>query len=207
MKKLLLLTLMIAALVSCGKSPEEKAQALIGDAVKKSLYIPESYDPVETEIDSAFAPRTTQEYVENALEMCKAYKELKECESEVKSAKSSLNIYSDSYARTYMANEYRDHKSEYEAALSKKSKTEKRLNDAIEELRKMEGQKPTFIGYSAIHRYRAETNGGQTAFGTIQFLLDKDMGKIVAIFDLDSYEFKEMQETLDEMKNNGIFEQ
>jgi len=198
---------MIAALVSCSKSPEEKAQVLIEDSVKKLLYKPESYDPVETKIDSAFAPHATREYIEATIEMCKAYNELKECESEVKRAKSFLNIYSDSYAGTYMANEYRDHKAEYEAALSKKNKTEKRVNDAIEELRKMEERKPTFIGYSAIHRYRAETNGGWIAFGTIQFLLDKDMSKIVATFDLDSHEFKEMQETLEEMRNNGRFEQ
>lgn len=206
MKKLLLLTVSVALLASCGKSPEEKVQALIEDAVKKSLYIPESYDPVETKIDSAFAPHATQEYIEGTIEMCKAYREMKECESEVKSAKSTLNIYSDSYARAYMANEYRDHKAEYEAALSKKSKTEERLKGIIEDLRKMEEQKPTFIGYSAVHRYRANTNGGQTAFGTIQFFLDKDMSKIVASFDLDSYEFKEMQETLEEMKNEGIFD-
>lgn len=150
MKKLLLLTVSVALLASCGKSPEEKAQALIEDAVKKSLYKPESYDPVETKVDSAFAPHATQEYIEGTMEMCKAYKELKDCESEVKSAKSTLNIYSDSYARAYMANEYRDHKAEYEAPLSKKSKTEERLKRIIEDLRKMEEQKPTFIGYSAV---------------------------------------------------------
>lgn len=206
MKKLLFITLMIAAFASCGKSLEEKAQTLIEDAVKKSLYKPESYDPVETKIDSAFAPHATQEYIEATLEMCKAYDELKECEDEAKSAKSSLNIYSDSYARAYMRDEYLDHKAEYEAALSKKEKAEKRLDGIINELRKMDEQEPAFIGYSAIHRYRAETNGGQTAFGTMQFFLDKDMSQIVATFDLDNYEFKRMQETLEEMKNEGIFD-
>lgn len=206
MKKLLLLTAAVI-LVACGKSPEEKAQALIEDAVKKSLYIPKSYDPVETKIDSAFAPHATQDYINGTIEMCKAYKELKECESEVKSAKSSLNIYSDSYARAYMPNEYRDHKAEYDAALSKKDRAEKHLGEIIEGLRKMEEQKPEFIGYSAIHRYRANTNGGQTVFGTVQFFLDKDISKIVASYDLDSYDFKEMQETLEEMKNDGMFEQ
>lgn len=196
---------MAVAVTSCNKSPEEKAQALIEDAVKKTLYVPESYDPVETKIDSAFAPQATQEYIECTMDMCKAYNEIAKYDEKAKDAKSSMSIFSDGYSE-FGRNEYLEHKAEYEKALKKKNAAEKRMNDNLAKLRKMEEQKPTFIGYSVIHRYRAETNGGQTAFGTLQFFLDKDMENIIATFDLDDEETQDMENTLEEMEKEGIFE-
>ena len=43
-------------LSSCGKSPQDKATAYVEKDMPKSLVKPDSYDPIETKVDSAFAP-------------------------------------------------------------------------------------------------------------------------------------------------------
>ena len=56
MKRVLLGSALVALFASCSESPEEKVNTLIGEQIKKVLYHPETYDPTETQIDSAFAP-------------------------------------------------------------------------------------------------------------------------------------------------------
>lgn len=63
MERILLGALLITLFVSCGKSPEEKANALIEDDIKKVLYHPETYDPAETQVDSAFTPLMTLHFM------------------------------------------------------------------------------------------------------------------------------------------------
>ena len=54
MKKVLLFVAALMTLVACSKSPEEKANVLIKESMKKTLYHIETYDPVETLVDGAF---------------------------------------------------------------------------------------------------------------------------------------------------------
>ena len=50
-QRLLLLALASLILVGCEASTEKKIEKLINTEVKKSLLLPETYDPVETVID------------------------------------------------------------------------------------------------------------------------------------------------------------
>ncbi|MBO7115883.1 MAG: hypothetical protein J6V87_02410 [Prevotella sp.] len=54
MKKVLYLILVLIVLAACSQSPEQKAEVLIKDSLKKSLYKPDTYKPVDTKVDSAF---------------------------------------------------------------------------------------------------------------------------------------------------------
>ena len=56
MNKIFYLVLFAMVMVSCSKSKEQKAEALVKESVKKVLFKPETYKPVETKVDSAFAP-------------------------------------------------------------------------------------------------------------------------------------------------------
>ena len=56
MKKVLYLILVLIVLAACSQSPEQKAEVLIKDSLKKSLYKPDTYKPVDTKVDSAFTP-------------------------------------------------------------------------------------------------------------------------------------------------------
>jgi hypothetical protein len=71
MKKNLVFIAVLFALISCSQSPQEKANALIEIDLKKSLFHPESYDPAETIIDSAFTPFDDPYFYEKTVNLCK----------------------------------------------------------------------------------------------------------------------------------------
>ena len=56
MKRTLILALCALLLSCCTKTPQQKAEALVKDAMLKSLILPDTYQPVETKLDSAFSP-------------------------------------------------------------------------------------------------------------------------------------------------------
>ena len=56
MRRILLGALLVTLFASCSKSLEDKANTLIEEDIKKTLYHPETYDPAETQVDSAFTP-------------------------------------------------------------------------------------------------------------------------------------------------------
>ena len=95
MERILLGALLITLFVSCGKSPEEKANALIEDDIKKVLYHPETYDPAETQIDSAFTPFDDPVFYEKTVQLCKLGMSIDECDRKMKNAKSSMSIWMD----------------------------------------------------------------------------------------------------------------
>ena len=75
MKKLFLLLGVFASitlmLASCSKSPGQKARELAGEEIKRHLYFPESYDPADVKIDSAFAPYDSAEFMELKSDLIK----------------------------------------------------------------------------------------------------------------------------------------
>ena len=62
MKKVLFLLVAIIALVGC-KSKEEKAAEMIKKELFKTLYDFDSYQPIETKVDSAFYSAYTDSMV------------------------------------------------------------------------------------------------------------------------------------------------
>ena len=69
MKKFIYLSFLTLVLVACSQSQEKKAEALIKESLKKSLYKPETYKPVETKVDSAFAPYDDPAFFEELAEL------------------------------------------------------------------------------------------------------------------------------------------
>jgi len=195
MKKLILLAAITTITFSCCKTPEEKANALIKEKMEKVLYYPESYDPTETIIDSAFSPKDSPELYErlkNAYELILEYDEV---EKKLKIAKSSMSIWDNPYSE-FGRNEYNEQKEKYEKYLELSEKMEaliektKRENDEWGEKLKKEGEK--FIGFKVTHSYRAKNNAGNIIFDKVYFLLDKDLKKIIASYSSEEYEMYEM---------------
>ena len=56
MKRFIFIFSVALLFVSCGQSPEDKANALIKAELRKTLFKPDTYKPIETKLDSAFAP-------------------------------------------------------------------------------------------------------------------------------------------------------
>lgn len=98
MKRVLLGALIVSLFASCGKSREDKVSELIKDDIKKVLYHPETYDPAETQVDSAFTPFDAPAFYEKTVQLCKLGMSINECDRNMKHAKSSMSIWSGLYS-------------------------------------------------------------------------------------------------------------
>lgn len=193
MKRVLLGTLLVMLIASCSKSPEEKANALIREDIKKVLYHPETYDPAETQVDSAFTPFDDPAFYEKTVQLCRLGMSIDECDRNMKHAKSSMSIWSGPYQSAFGRNEYQDAKDKYDENARNKKSAEIKAQKIADELKSMLDEEPQFIGFKARHRYRANNNAGQTVFGEIKYLFDKDINQIVGSYDMENDEYKTVQ--------------
>lgn len=193
MKKVLFGAMLIAMFASCNKSLEEKANVLIEKNIKKMVYHPESYDPTETRIDSAFTPFDDPDFYEKTMQLYKLGMAIDEYDKNMKDAKSSMSIWSGPYQSSFGRNEYQEAKEEYTKNAKNKKSTEEKARKLADELKSMLDKEKVFIGFKVQHRFRINNNAGQTTFGEMEFLFDKNMSEIFASYDMDSEEYKAVQ--------------
>lgn len=198
MKRILYVVLAALVIVACNQSPEQKAEALIKENLKKSLYKPDTYKPVETKIDSAFAPYDDPVFLRELAELGKMETELETLESEVKSAKSLMALSSGPYMSAYDRNEYQEAKEKYEDVNAKIEKLKTKGRKLYEKVVTMLQSDPKFIGYKAMHNYRADNNTGYTLIGNTFFFIDKNFEEITYLMDVEEY--NQVQETIRQFK-------
>lgn len=179
MKKICItISLAIFLLSSCNNSPTDKANVLIKDNMRKSLIIADSYEPVETKVDSAFAPFDEPEFYNQTLKLLKMGIEIQKYEDRAKLAKSSMAIWSDPYS-AYSKNQYQESKAEYEEYIEKQHAIKEKIENTVNNIKEMVQQKPKFIGYKVTHRYRAKNNAGQTLLGDKLYILNNDFTELL----------------------------
>ena len=202
MKKNLLFITVLVSLISCSQSPEEKVNALIEIDLKKSLYHPETYDPAETLVDSAFTPFDDPFFYEKTIELCKLGVEIEEYEQKIKYEKSDMAFYKDLLRIMYSNSDkekYDQAKVNYEKYLAAKESAEQKILQVVEELKKEIEKGPQFMGFKARHRYRAQNNAGQIVFGEVKYLFDKEITKVISAYDMDGDEYKAVQALYEQM--------
>ncbi len=191
-------------LASCSLSPETKANHLIKKAMKMSLYQADTYDPVSTQLDSAFTPFDDPAFYDKTLKIYKLGESIEKYKREMKSAQSTMSIYDNIYASSYGRNEYREAKMEYDELAAKKTKAENKVKQYAAELKTAMEKKPQFIGFKATHSYRADNNAGQTMFGETVFLFDKDITQIVKAYNSEESDYKAVQLLYKYMRGEDI---
>lgn len=107
-------------------------------------------------------------------------------ESQVKSAKSSMANWEDSYS-AFGKNEYQEAKKEYDKRTAKFEEMNTKCRKLFEKVRSELISKKAFIGYKAIHNYRAEANNGNSCIGNVVAIFDKDMKTYIDVLDFDEY--------------------
>lgn len=181
-----LLAIPVAALIaSCSPTPQKKAESLIKVAVQKTLVLPNSYQPVETLLDSAFSPRHNPEFIELALDVCKKSNEMERLDSKMKSAKSSMAIWGGSYMSAFARQQYNNAKEEYDSVKKQYDKLTSQIENNLKKMGEISEKGNDFIGFKAHHTYRAKNNAGNVLLGEEYFLLDKDITQIVAHWSKD----------------------
>lgn len=198
MKKLILLFAFGAVVISCNNSPESKANALIKEELKKSLYKPDTYQPVETVVDSAFAPQDDPTLYEKLTRLEDLGREIESLESTMKRKKSAMAIWSGPYQSAYDRNEYNEAKEEYDEANGKLEKLRKKVQPLAVEIVELMNQKSKFIGFKATHNYRADNNAGNTLIGNSVYIIDPKFEKI--LFSMEKEGYDAYQEALKQLK-------
>ena len=202
MKKVISFILCMMVLGACSRTQEEKANLLIKEDIQKVLVKPDTYEPIETKLDSAFAPYETPECMENILKCVQLFMEIKRYEEKIKDAKSMMTLYEDNLGFPYLKNKYNEHKAEYKEATNKKNEIERRLKRSGKKINELVNAKREFIGYKTMHHYRADNNEGNTFLRTGFYLFDKDINTILVSF--SETEFELIQEAFKEL---GVIEE
>ena len=181
MKKATFLFSGIFLIASCTLTPQQKAESLIKEHLEKSLYHPESYVPSSTQLDDP-------DFYEKALKAAKLGIKISQCDDNANDAKRNMALWSGPYQSSYDRQNYIEEK--FNKAIKNKELATKEMKALAEEMKAIANQGKKFIGFKAIHNYRANNNAGQTIGGNIQYNFDKDLSKIINFYDMQSEEYQ-----------------
>lgn len=160
----------------------EMAKTAVRKLVCDDLYYPNSYDPVNTTVDSAFYSYMTDEKCINA-----AIK-LIDLRDSYSSAKA--NYEQNDWTIRFMGNQKGPFLEGERNARSESAKEMKRLSKEIKEEELIIKNRDSsndgkFIGWQVVHKYRASNSKGVVSFGNVLFVFDPQMKQCYYRFSLD----------------------
>lgn len=164
---------------------QETAKTMAKKLVCESLYYPDSYDPVNTTVDSVFYNYLTDADCLNAAV------ELIDLRNAYEAAKSS---YEDNdWTIRFHGNPGGAFLEHERNARAEAAAEMKELQPKIERQQEIIRNRSTardgeFIGWQVIHRYRASNSAGVVSFGNVLFVLDSTMSQCYLRFSLDEDE-------------------
>lgn len=200
MRKLFLFFSLILLFVSCSKSNQEKAEDLIKKELNKVIVNFDSYEPIETKVDSAFAPIHTVEtckYLEGVYDKMTLLLELAK---EVEVAKDMMDSYAGSF---YSSKYYNKYKKEYESKNLLLDSLTSKFEEEVNKISNNQSEGPVFNGYMATHQYRYTTKDGKKTIGRGFFLFNKEIDKVEYYIDLEDEKIKQVLELTD-LGNSSI---
>ena len=124
-------------------------------------------------------------------------REMEDFEIDMKSAKSSMSIWSGPYQSAFGRNNYNEAKEKYDDANQKIEKIREKAQTKVKKMSSLLSQKPKFIGYIVTHNYRADNNAGNTLIGNDVFIIDPEFKNV--LFHCEVEEYNDIQEGI---KNN-----
>lgn len=181
---------LFAFLMSC-QSPtlQERAESFAAECIKKQLYFPDSYQPIECYVDTAFAPLETPEVFEKLKKTASIYEKLNDAEKDMKRKEDRYEMYkSFSSHSSYNVYQTKEAKAEFEKAQTLYSSLLEQLQSLGQEIADLNDQPKKPYGLKIAQTYKAQTNGGQTVSSAALLLVDFDMKKVLAAYDEEDIE-------------------
>lgn len=166
----------------------------------KNLYHPDTYAPSSTQLDSAYTPYDDPTFYQATLKLAKLAIALEKYDNEMSSEKRSMALWSDPYQSAYGRANYQEAKKKYDIAQEKFEKAKGEAKTLGQELAALRNKKKSFIGFKAVHGYRANNNAGQTMGGNMLFIFDKDLTKVIAAYDMDKEDYQAVEYFYKEMR-------
>lgn len=198
MKQIIMALAAIFILSGC-KSKEEKALEAIKNEMFKTLYDFESYQPVETKIDSAFVSIYTDSTILNHGYLSSAIlDEVNTTLEEVKDGNRTAKIWSDSYS-SYGREQYNEAREKADKGLKKLDIYFEAINAHYDTIRQVaQNINPDFYGWKVTHKFRCKTKGGNSTLGTYIYIFDKKMKNIIYKEDTEDKELSTVKSLIQE---------
>ena len=183
MKKLLILAAAIC-LIACSESNEEKAGKLAKEALNSVIVNIETYEPIETIVDSAFAPLTSPEMFNLFAQLPDQFRVYANNQEEMERAKITMSIYDNAYS-SYEKESYNRAKEDYERYSRRVADFEEKMHAFTEKLKRYSNEEPVFCGYKVRHKYRFVSKEGEKSIGEYLFLMNKELTAVESMIDMD----------------------
>ena len=202
MKKILSSLIVSLLLFGC-QNREEKAAELIKQEMFKTLYNFESYEPIETKIDSAFTSIYTDSVIKSYAYIAKALlDDVEENLDKIKDDQSTMEIWSDSYS-SLGRRKYNEALKNYGERLNKTKRYMEVVNNYMDSIKIISSNfKPEFYGWKASHKFRCKNKGGHFDLGNYIYVFDKKMNSIIYKEDIDDNSNNKIRNIIDEAINS-----
>lgn len=185
LRSLITVALSLLTLSACSPTKEEKAQEMAANYLKGVLYHFDSYEPLQTKVDSSFVSLASdKEAIDLTLDMLKLFQSAQEYADKIERAESSMEIWSPSeYSSAYSRGEYRRAKEERDDNQQLLVKTTERIQNQFSKIKSRQAyleaesslKMGDFDGWKVYHKFKS-LNG----LGTVDLL-----GEYVLFCDTD----------------------
>ncbi|MBR1448370.1 MAG: hypothetical protein IJ588_06470 [Prevotella sp.] len=182
MKKILLFMISFFVLTAC-QTKEEKAEKLAKKALNGIIVNIDTYEPIETTVDSAYAPLMTAEVFNQYPQLLSQIRELSLAQDKADVAKMKMSIYENPYS-SYGKQQYESAKEEYEMYSRINSELGEKIQAFSQKIEQYAKEEPVFNGYRVIHKCRYVDKEGNKTIGSFLFLMNEDLTEVESILDL-----------------------
>lgn len=191
MKKFLFLIAAVLCLTACGDSKEEKAEKLAKQALNGVIVNIDTYEPIETKVDSAFAPMETAEVFNFFAQMPVQMRLYISSQDKADEAKRIMSIYANPYS-SYDVERYNSAKDDYEKYSRRVAEFEEKMQSFSQNMERLSKEEPVFCGYKVRHKFRFVSKEGDKTIGEYAFLMNKDLTEVESMIDLEDDVIKAM---------------
>ncbi len=181
MKKLVIALFAVCAIFSsCQKTPEDKANDLIKENITKMLTYPDSYESVETTVDSLFNPMYSVDFKRKAQRAMELSDRIEDNKTSIDHGLLTMNLHSGPYSNSvYDRTKYKEGKEEYETAKKYNEKAVPELEALKKEMKAQLEKDDEFLGFAIEHKFRCKNDAGNTIMNDFLLIVDKDMNKVI----------------------------
>lgn len=179
------------------KSKEDKALGLIEERLFKTLYDFDSYQPIETKIDSAFhTPLNDSINLRYAIFCSVILDEFDKYIEKANDASKTAEIWTDSYT-SYGRGKFLDALDDMTTSIEiaeKLLQQSKLYRDSIR--LRSEEIIPEFIGWRVEHKFRCKTKGGYSDILSSVYIMDEKITRIIDEINLEDKDYKRWQDII-----------